>query len=137
MCTRMPVGALAEVPGYGTLMWPVPNYKYVSRWMSSHHTGADICASAGQAILAAAGGRVVTAGWHWSYGNHIVIDHGNGMRTLYAHCTQLYVSVGQTVSQGELIGAVGNTGNSFGNHCHFELYLNGVLTSARNYFPGF
>lgn len=133
--SRMPAGSLVEVPGYGTLLWPVPNYKYVSRWMSAGHTGADICANAGQDILAAADGRVITAGWHYSYGNYIIIDHGNGLRTLYAHCSKLYVSYGQYVSQGDVIGAVGNTGNSFGNHCHFELYVGGVRVSARNYFP--
>ncbi len=133
--SRMPAGSLAEVSGYGTLLWPVPNYKYVSRWMSSGHTGADICANAGQDILAAADGRVVTAGWHYSYGNYIILDHGNGMRTLYAHCSKLYVSYGQYVSQEDVIGAVGNTGNSFGNHCHWEIYLGGRRVSARNYFP--
>lgn len=133
--SRMPAGALAEVSGYGTLLWPVPNYKYVSRWMSASHTGADICANAGQDILAAADGRVVTAGWHSSYGNYIILDHGNGVRTLYAHCSKLYVSYGQYVSQGDVIGAVGNTGNSFGNHCHWEIYLGGSRVNARNYFP--
>lgn len=132
--SRMPAGSLVEVPG-GTLLWPVPNYKYVSRWMSAGHTGADICANAGEDILAAADGRVITAGWHYSYGNYIVIDHGGGLRTLYAHCSKLYVSYGQYVSQGDVIGAVGNTGNSFGNHCHFELYVGGVRVSARTYFP--
>ena len=78
---------------------------------------------------------MITAGWHYSYGNYIIIDHGNGLRTLYAHCSKLYVSYGQYVSQGHVIGAVGNTGNSFGNHCHFELYVGGVRVSARNYFP--
>ena len=134
--SRMPAGSLAEVSGYGTLLWPVPNYKYVSRWMSSGHTGADICANAGQDILAAADGRVVTAGWHYSYGNYIILDHGNGMRTLYAHCSKLYVSYGQYVSQGDVIGAVGNTGNSFGKHCHWEIYLGGSRVNARQYFPG-
>ena len=58
------------------------------------------------------------------------------MTTLYAHCAELYVSAGTYVSQGQVIGAVGSTGQSTGNHCHFEIRINGVLTSARNYFPG-
>ena len=119
----------------GTLLWPVPNYTYVSRWMSSYHTGADICAAYGSPILAADSGVVVTAGYHPSYGNYVVINHGNGMRTLYAHASSLNVHVGQSVKQGDVIAYVGSTGNSTGNHCHFEVFVNGVRVSARIYFP--
>lgn len=134
--TKLPSGAVAQT-GSGSLMWPVPNYKYVSRWMGSGHNGADICASYGAAILASDSGVVTTAGWHYSYGNYVVINHGNGFSTLYAHASALMVSAGQSVSQGQLIAAVGSTGNSTGNHCHFEVYINGVRVSARNYFGGF
>lgn len=134
--THLKSGMVAQY-GSGNFMWPVPNYKYVSRWMSSGHTGADICAAYGTPILASDAGVVVTSGWHFSYGNHVVIDHGNGYRTLYAHmCYSPSVSVGQGVSQGQIIGYVGSTGYSFGNHCHFEMYYNGVRFSARNIFGG-
>lgn len=128
-------GQLAQT-GSGTLLWPVPNYKYVSRWMSSYHKGADICAAYGSPIYAADSGVVITAGYHYSYGNYVIIDHGNGYRTLYAHASRLAVSYGQAVSQGQIIAYVGSTGNSTGYHCHFEVYVNGARVSARNYFPG-
>ena len=132
--TKAANGDLVET-GSGSLLWPVPGYKYVSRWMSSYHKGADICAAYGTPVLAADSGQVVTAGWHRDYGNYVVINHGNGMRTLYAHNSSLNVVAGQSVSQGQVIAYVGSTGDSSGNHCHFEIYKNGSLVSARNYFP--
>lgn len=128
-------GMLAST-GSGTLLWPVPNYKYVSRWMSSGHKGADICAAYGSPIYASDSGVVVTAGYHYSYGNYVIIDHGNGYRTLYAHASRLAVGYGQAVEQGQVIAYVGSTGNSTGNHCHFEVYVNGVRRSAREWFYG-
>ena len=122
--------------GSGEWMWPVPGYTYVSRWMSSYHKGADICAPYGTPIYASDSGVVVTAGSHYSYGNYVIIDHGNGWRTLYAHMSALGCSVGQAVQRGQVIGYVGSTGNSTGNHCHFEMYQNGTLVSARNFFSG-
>lgn len=134
--TKLKSGMVAQY-GTGNFMWPVPNYKYVSRWMSSGHTGADICAPYGVPILACDAGVVITSGWHYSYGNHVVIDHGNGYRTLYAHMAYSpSVAVGQGVGQGQIIGYVGSTGNSTGNHCHLEMYYNGVRFSARNIFGG-
>ena len=127
-------GDLAST-GSGSLMWPVPGYSYVSRWMSSYHKGADICAPYGTPIYASDSGVVITAGYHYSYGNYVIIDHGNGYRTLYAHASRLNVHVGQAVGQGDLIANVGSTGNSTGNHCHFEVYVNGALRSAREWFP--
>ena len=82
---------------------------------------------------------MTSAGWNAAgsgYGYSIVINHG-GMTTLYAHCSSVVVSSGQYVKQGELIGLVGSTGWSTGNHCHFEIRVGGTLVSARNYFPGF
>ena len=79
---------------------------------------------------------MVAAGWHWSFGNYVEIDHGNGYRTLYAHMSSIGVTQGQAVSQGQEIGKVGSTGNSTGNHCHFEVYSGGTLISARQFFPG-
>lgn len=120
--------------GTGEWMWPVPQYTYVSRWMSSYHTGADICAPYGTPIYASDSGEVITAGTHWSYGNYVVIDHGNGWTTLYGHMSALGCSVGQAVERGDIIGYVGSTGQSTGNHCHFEMRYNGSLVSARNFF---
>ena len=137
--THLKSGMVAKY-GTGNFIWPVPNYRYVSRWMSSGsggHKGADICAAYGTPIIASDAGVVVTSGWHYSYGNYVVINHGNGYRTLYAHMAYTpSVSVGQSVSQGQTIGYVGSTGNSSGNHCHFEMYYNGVRFSARNVFSG-
>lgn len=133
--TRLKSGMVAQV-GSGSFIWPVPQYTYVSRWMGSGHRGADICASYGTTIIASDSGEVVTAGWHYSYGNYVVIDHGNGWRTLYAHMSAIAVSQGQGVSKGQTIGYVGSTGNSTGNHCHFEMYQNGALYSAHNLFGG-
>ena len=127
-------GDLAST-GSGTLMWPVPGYRGVSRWMSAYHTGTDIRAAYGTPIYASDSGVVVTAGWHPSYGNHVVINHGNGYRTLYAHAQSLDVHVGQSVRQGDVIARVGSTGNSTGPHCHFEVYVNGVRRNAHDWFP--
>lgn len=120
----------------GSLLWPVPEYKYVSRWMSSYHKGTDICANRGASVVATADGTVMNAGWHYSYGNYVVLDHGNGWRSLYAHCEELLVSRGETVAQGEEIAKVGSTGNTTGVQCHFELYCYGTRVSARDYFDG-
>ncbi|MFR3227368.1 MAG: M23 family metallopeptidase, partial [Blautia massiliensis (ex Durand et al. 2017)] len=109
---------------------------YVSRWMSSGHRGADICAPYGVPVLASDSGTVVAAGWHWSYGNYVEIDHGNGYTTLYGHMSRIVVAQGQAVTQGQKIGEVGSTGNSTGNHCHFEMTYNGSLFSAYTLFPG-
>ncbi len=133
--TKLPTGAVVAT-ATGSWMWPVPQYRYVSRWMSSYHKGADICAPYGSAILASDNGVVVTAGYHYSYGNYIVINHGNGWTTLYAHASALHVGVGQYVQQGQVIASVGSTGNSSGNHCHFEMYNGGVRVSAYNFFGG-
>ena len=139
--TKMPEGSLSTtaVFGSGQMMWPVPGYSYVSRWMSAGHKGTDICASYGTPIVAADSGVVVRAGWNAAgsgYGYSVVIQHGPGNTTLYAHCSALYVSVGQSVQKGQQIAAVGSTGWSTGNHCHFEITVNGQRVSAYNYFPG-
>lgn len=118
----------------GRLTWPVPEYRFVSRWMDSCHKGADIVAKSGTPILATAGGEVITAYFHFSYGNYVVIDHGNGWRSLYAHCSELLVKAGDTVERGQEIARVGSTGNTTGNQCHFELYCGGVRVSAQDYF---
>ena len=100
---------------------------------SSAHTGLDISAPTGTAIKSASSGTVTFAGWKGSYGNMIVVSHGNGVQTYYAHCSKLYASVGQSVAQGETIAAVGSTGNSTGPHLHLEVRVNGVAYNPQNY----
>ena len=90
------------------------------------HTGVDIAASSGTSIGSAADGVVIIAGWQGAYGNAVVIDHGGGISTLYGHCSSICCSVGQEVSQGEVIARVGSTGYSTGPHCHFEKRINGT-----------
>lgn len=90
------------------------------------HTGIDIGAPMSATITAAAGGRIIYSGWYGGYGNAIIIDHGGNTQTLYGHCSQLFVSVGQDVQRGQAIGAVGSTGNSTGPHLHFEVRVNGT-----------
>ena len=109
------------------------------RRSSGQHTGLDIATSTGTPIVAAAGGTVTYSGYKGSYGNLLVISHGNGVTTYYAHCSKLYVSAGVTVAQGQQIAAIGNTGNSTGPHLHFEVrrspgtYANRVNPTA--YLP--
>lgn len=104
-----------------------------SKIRRSSHTGLDIATSTGTPIVAAASGTVTFAGYKGSYGNMIVISHGNGVQTYYAHCSKLYVSAGTQVSQGQSIAAVGSTGNSTGPHLHLEVRLNGVAYNPQNY----
>ena len=99
----------------------------------SSHTGLDIAAPTGTAIKAAASGTVTFSGYKGSYGNMIVISHGNGVQTYYAHCSKLYYSSGAKVSQGQTIAAVGSTGNSTGPHLHLEVRVNGVAYNPQNY----
>ncbi len=90
------------------------------------HSGVDIGAPMGSTITAAAGGRIIFAGWYGGYGNAIIIDHGGQTSTLYGHCSQIFVSQGQDVERGQAIGAVGSTGESTGPHLHFEVRENGI-----------
>lgn len=100
---------------------------------SYYHTGLDIACPNGTPIKAAASGTVTYAGYHYSYGNLLIVSHGNGVQTYYAHCSRLYVGVGQSVSQGQTIAAVGSTGNSTGNHLHLEVRVNGAAQNPQNY----
>ena len=105
----------------------------VSSRRVSRHTGLDIAASTGTKIKACAGGTVTFSGYKGSYGYMIVVNHGNGVETYYGHCSKLYVKAGQQVNQGDVIAAVGNTGNSTGPHLHLEIRLNGVAYNPQNY----
>lgn len=104
-----------------------------SKIRRSSHTGLDIATSTGTPISAAASGTVTFSGYKGSYGNMIVITHGNGVQTYYAHCSKLYASSGDSVSQGQTIAAVGSTGNSTGPHLHLEVRVNGVAYNPQNY----
>ena len=98
------------------------------------HAGLDISAPYGTAIKAAAAGTVTYSGnANDGYGYYVIISHGNGVSTVYAHCSQLLVTAGQTVSQGEVIAKVGSTGNSTGNHLHLEVRKNGISYNPQNY----
>ncbi len=98
-----------------------------------YHSGLDIATTIGTPIYAAAAGTVTYAGWQGGYGNLVIISHGNGVETYYAHCTSIYVSTGETVETGELISSVGSTGNSTGPHLHLEVRVNGVAQNPQNY----
>ena len=97
------------------------------------HAGIDIGAPTGTSIKAAAAGTVTFAGWSGGYGYCVKLDHGNGVTTVYAHCSQLLVSSGQSVSQGSIIAKVGSTGNSTGPHLHLEVRKNGITYNPQNY----
>jgi murein DD-endopeptidase MepM/ murein hydrolase activator NlpD len=105
----------------------------VSRGYSSGHRGIDYMASIGTPATAAAGGKIVkiSTGWSGGYGNMIIVDHGGGRATRYAHLSQINVSIGQTVSKGQTIGLTGNTGRSTGPHLHYELIVNGTPVPPR------
>ncbi|RME89770.1 MAG: M23 family metallopeptidase [Anaerolineae bacterium] len=110
--------------GYGSFVWPT-NKHYLSGFDYSpetNHRGIDIAGYEGEGVYAADAGVVVYAGWNdYGYGNMIMIDHGNGFQTLYAHLSAIYVGCGQGVGRGDPIGAIGSTGRSSGPHLHFEL----------------
>lgn len=100
------------------------------------HTGLDIANSTGTQIKAAAAGTVIYSGYKGSYGKLIIVAHTDSIQTYYAHCSRLYATVGQNVSQGEVIAAVGSTGNSTGPHLHLEIRVNGIAKNPQNYLYG-
>lgn len=128
------------------LQWPVPSCTLItSRFgyrvapttgASTYHGGLDIGASMGASIVAAGAGDVIYAGANGGYGNCVMIDHGNGVVTVYAHMSSIGVSYGQYVTAGQYVGAVGSTGVSTGPHCHFEIRINGAQTDPAAYFSG-
>ena len=124
--------------------WPTPGYTKITSPYGYRihpitgklklHAGVDIGAAGGSPILAAAAGTVTTSVYSASYGNYVEIDHGDGVRTRYAHMSARSCRVGDTVELGQVIGLVGSTGNSTGNHCHFELRINGTTYDPMQYF---
>jgi len=125
----------------GSFRWPTSGtitsrYGYRSIFGgTSFHGGLDIANSYGTDVVAADGGIVIFAGWNSSYGNLVQIDHQNGYVTYYAHNSSLCVSVGDAVYKGQHIAEMGSTGRSTGNHCHFEIRINGERTNPINYLP--
>ena len=122
-------------PSAAGLIWPVDGVVvsgFGMRW-GRMHEGIDIAASSGTPIRAAAAGTVIHSGWLGGYGNLVVLDHGNGLATAYAHASAILVGVGVQVSQGETVSLVGSTGNSSGPHLHFEVRVNGVAVDPLLY----
>lgn len=119
--------------GSGDFSWPTAGYVSQGYW--GGHPALDIAGYVGSPVSAADGGYVVLAGggWNGGYGNHVIIDHGNGFTTLYAHLNSIFVSPGETVSKGEQLGTMGSTGNSTGPHLHFEVRYNGVPYNPASY----
>jgi murein DD-endopeptidase MepM/ murein hydrolase activator NlpD len=123
-------------PGYGSFIWPVAGEPHTisGNNYTAGHLAIDMTALEGDTILAADHGVVVFAGWsQYGYGNMVQIDHGNGYVSLYAHLTTYFVTMCQSVGQGDQIGTAGNTGNSFGAHLHFEIRLNGASVNPLGY----
>ena len=117
----------------GELCWPLPGHTYISchfgeadAFGNTGHRGTDIPAPEGTPILAAHSGTVLVSGWNDSYGNQVLLDNGAGLSTRYAHMTATAVTAGETVTAGQVIGYVGSTGDSTGNHLHFEVMQDGV-----------
>jgi len=132
---RSPAPAVAPSGGSGVLGWPVSGpvtSSYGIRW-GRMHEGIDIAVGEGTPVHAAAAGTVIYAAWMSGYGNLVVVDHGNGLSTAYAHNSSLAVSVGQSVAAGEIVSYSGNTGNSTGPHVHFEVRVNGSAVDPLGY----
>lgn len=127
----------------GAFLWPVPGYYGISSEYNPRnspisgkyefHTGIDIPASYGSDVVAAADGVVITSGWINGYGNTIMINHGSGIVTLYGHNSSLVVGNGEVVTKGQTVAKIGSTGYSTGNHCHFEVRINGGHTNPWKY----
>ena len=128
----------------GQMIWPLPGYTRLSDDYGmridpfggsgqSMHNGIDIPAPAGTPIVAAYDGQVAWSYYNWSAGNWIGIDHGNGIYTVYMHMSKMIASEGQYVKKGDVIGLVGTTGSSTGNHLHFAVRLNGSYVNPHDY----
>ncbi|MGN0365696.1 MAG: murein hydrolase activator EnvC family protein [Suilimivivens sp.] len=130
----------------GVFAWPAPSYTRISDdygtrthpilGIQQFHNGVDMAAPGGSPILAAYDGKVVAADYNSSMGNYIMIDHGDGLYTIYMHASALYVSKGTEVTKGQKIAAVGSTGRSTGNHLHFSVRLNGSYVNPWQYLRG-
>jgi len=131
-CAGVEVAAL----GTGSFIWPESAHRLGGNPYAYWHRAIDLPQPSGNPVYASDNGTVVYAGWNtWGYGNLIVLDHGNGWQTWYAHLSQIYVGCGQQLYQGAVIGAIGSTGRSTGPHLHFETRLNGDLPNPLNVLP--
>lgn len=120
--------------GTGSFVWPTVNHSISGYTYSGIHPAIDIAGAVGDSVFASDSGVVVFSGWsNFGYGYMVVIDHGNGWQTAYAHLSAVAVGCGQSVFQGGYIGAVGNTGNSYGSHLHFEMVYNGAKLNPLDY----
>jgi len=120
----------------GTFIVPLDHYVITSEWggrWGRLHEGMDLAAPTGTPIHASDGGKIIKANYWSGHGLCVEIDHGNGVITRYSHCSAVFVSIGDLVYQGQHIANVGNTGHSFGSHCHFEVRVNGSSQNPRNY----
>lgn len=126
-----------------TLQWPLPGHSRITSHFGNRsdpftgrtafHSGLDVGAPFGVNIVAAESGTVIFSGWQGGYGNTVIIDHGNGKHTMYAHASSLLVRAGHNVNRGQAIARVGSTGRSTGNHLHFEVRVNGSLVNPLNF----
>lgn len=123
-----------RVAAGGRLLWPTVSHR-IYTYFTWRHTGIDIDTGLGTPIYAAEAGRVVQAqgGWNGGYGIMVILDHGNGMQTLYAHASRLYVTVGQYIEKGQTIAGAGSTGRSSGTHLHFEVRFGGSRVNPLGY----
>ena len=141
---RRQAASSSQIVSESGFLWPLTGYLTLTSkygWRTSpitgrseFHLGTDIPAPRGTAIKAAKSGLVTTSTSHYSYGNYVVVTHSDGTQTLYAHMSKRAVAKGAVVTQGQVIGYVGSTGDSTGNHLHFEIWQNGKRTNAENYF---
>ena len=136
-------GMSGYLPADGEMQWPLPRYTALSTLFGEPdafgrpgHRGIDIPAPEGTPILAAHSGTVMISGWNDSYGNTVLLDNGAGLSTRYAHMTATAVSAGEAVAAGQIIGYVGSTGDSTGNHLHFEVKADGALVDPLLYVSG-
>ncbi|MCL2077446.1 MAG: peptidoglycan DD-metalloendopeptidase family protein [Oscillospiraceae bacterium] len=135
----LPIGEVSsETASHGKFIYPVPRGYRVSEWGwwdggYPGHSGIDIGAPYGTPIFAGDSGVVVYSGWYYGYGNTVIIEHANGLRTLYAHASTLLVSKGESVTQGQSIALVGQTGQAYGNHLHFEVRQGSQRYNPRHY----
>lgn len=118
-----------SAPGGASFVWPTSGG--ITQSFAWYHPGIDIANKGAPAVAAAEGGQIMVAGWpdNWGYGNRVVIDHGNGYHTTYAHLSNIYVTSGQTISRGQIIGRMGTTGRSTGTHLHFEIHYKGIAVN--------
>ena len=118
-----------EAPGGGNFIWPTNGG--LTQYFSWYHPGIDVANRVGPGVAASDGGTVVVSGWpdNYGFGNRVVLDHGNGYKTTYAHLSNIYVTVGQTVSRGQILGQMGSTGRSTGTHLHLEIRYKGIAVN--------